>query len=196
MNDESPHLVPIHDRVFQHLPLMDTQMYISFIMVLFYGCAIYDIYIHRQDWMMISDHYFMLISIRMVMMSLLPLQASKDMIRASDVWDAYTGQLIHDLFFSGHVSLITLFYFQFSSHWYGYLLMAIGVSVAMLLCRMHYTIDLLVAPFISFGVVHLRRHVFCSLQAPWGQMKTWEAVGWKSWRDPVPWQAHTNGNTQ
>jgi hypothetical protein len=128
-------------------------------MTFFYIVAIYDIYQHRHQWMIISDHYFLLISFRMIMMSLLPLQASKDMIRASDVWDVYTGSLIHDLFFSGHVSLISLFYFQFEEYWSGYLLIGLGVSFAMLLCRMHYTIDLLVAPFISFGVIHLRRFI-------------------------------------
>ncbi len=165
MNDQQPYLVPIYDRVFQKLPLMDTQWYISFIMTLFYGCAVYDIYKHRHNWIMISDHYFILISIRMIMMSLLPLKASSDMIRASDVWDVYTGSLLHDLFFSGHVSLITLFYFQFEERWSGYVIMALGVSMAMLLCRMHYTIDILVAPFISFGVVHFRRHVLDWFQA-------------------------------
>jgi hypothetical protein len=159
-NDESPYLVPIYDRVFQKLPLMDTQLYISVFMTIFYGFAIHDIYRHRHQWQVITDHYFMLISIRMIMMSLLPLQASKDMIRASDVWDAYTGTLVHDLFFSGHVSLIALFYFQFYEYWSGYLLLGIAVSFAMLLCRMHYTIDILVAPFISFAVVHLRSYLF------------------------------------
>lgn len=157
MNDNSPHLVPIYDRIFQKLPLLNTQAYISFIMTLFYSCAIYDIYRHRHQWIIISDNFFILISIRMIMMSLLPLKASSDIIRASDVWDVYTGTLIHDLFFSGHVSLIAMFYFQFDEYWRGYLLMGIAISIAMLLCRMHYTIDIVVAPFVSFGVVHLRR---------------------------------------
>jgi hypothetical protein len=160
LNETSSNLVAIYDRVFQKLPLMDAQLYITFVMVLFYGCAIYDIYKHKENWIVVSDHYFLLISIRMIMMSLLPLKASDQMIRASDVWDVYTGALVNDLFFSGHVSLIALFYFQFGEHWYGYLVMGVAVSMAMLLCRMHYTIDILVAPFISFGVVHLRKSCF------------------------------------
>jgi hypothetical protein len=146
-------LVRIPDIILQRLPLVDTHSLITWVMVLFYIRAGYDLYIYQENLLLYLHNFACLTSVRMVMMVLCPLKAPIELIRTPDIWDHCTGTLVNDLFFSGHVSSITLFYFQFPEPWFGYLLISFIVGILMLLCRMHYSIDILVAPFISYAVV-------------------------------------------
>ncbi len=73
------------------------------------------------------------------------------------------GSFCHDLFFSGHVGHACIGFFVVSqcSWFFGFSIIAAACGV--LISRTHYTIDVLVAPFITWGCVSMARAAFgCS----------------------------------
>jgi hypothetical protein len=62
------------------------------------------------------------------------------------------GYIVKDLFFSGHVSTIMLFFFASNNKIIKriLLMLAITISILLLIQHVHYTIDIVAAPFFSF----------------------------------------------
>ena len=107
--------------------------------------------------------YSLLLLIRIVMMFLMPLNPPQGMILLNDPLVQFfgTGQILtKDLFFSGHTATIFLFYLVSEKRGYRifFLLATILVGVSVLLQHVHYTIDVVSAPFfayVSYRIVYL-----------------------------------------
>lgn len=99
--------------------------------------------------------YVLLLLIRMVMMYLTPLNPPAGMIQLNDpiVQTFGTGRLLtKDLFFSGHTATIFLFYLVSNKKILRtfFLSASILIAIAVLLQHVHYTVDVVSAPFFSY----------------------------------------------
>lgn len=103
--------------------------------------------------------YLLLTVLRMVSMYLLTLEAPEGIIPLKDpLVDviAYGGNVFNkDLFFSGHVATLTLFVLLEKRPMLKTILLLNTILVAglILLQRVHYTMDVLVAPFTTYFIV-------------------------------------------
>jgi hypothetical protein len=103
--------------------------------------------------------YFLLIVVRMACMYLVPLEPPVGLVILRDPFVDlffYGGvSFTKDLFFSGHVSTLCLLTLLEDRKWARYFLIfataAIGVMI--IIQRVHYTIDVVAAPFISLLLV-------------------------------------------
>ena len=109
--------------------------------------------------------YLILTLLRMVSMYLITLEAPEGIIPLHDpLVDliAYGGNAFNkDLFFSGHVATLSLFVCLEERPKLKKILLVDTILVAglILLQRVHYTMDVLIAPFITYLVVRLAKRV-------------------------------------
>jgi PAP2 superfamily C-terminal len=102
--------------------------------------------------------YCLLIIMRTLSIYLVPLEPPAGLILLKDpvtiifMSTPAGGYIVKDLFFSGHLSTIVLFFFVSNNKTVKKLLLVLGFSVSTLLLiqHVHYTIDILAAPFFSF----------------------------------------------
>jgi hypothetical protein len=106
--------------------------------------------------------YIILVLVRIIAMYLVPLNPPTGMLSLSDPFVEYfgTGQLLtKDLFFSGHTATIFLFYLVSNPARAGlkmfFFICTILVAVFVLLQHVHYTIDVVSAPFFAFSAYKL-----------------------------------------
>lgn len=96
--------------------------------------------------------------VRCLFIVFIPLSPPSDMIFLVDPFTQFFfGENIHvsnDLFFSGHVSLLVIFFFMVQNKYLKYYLLFASITVGLLLVwqHVHYTYDVLFAPFASYGV--------------------------------------------
>lgn len=102
-----------------------------------------------------------LLVLRAFFLFLVPLEPAQGFIELRDVIleaTAYRGEVVtKDLFFSGHVA--TLFLFSLLIHHkamkWGFFIVTAAVAVLLVLQHVHYTIDVLAAPFFSFAALRV-----------------------------------------
>lgn len=102
--------------------------------------------------------YCMLLIMRALSIFLVPLEPPAGMILLRDPVTIFFmskpdgGYIVKDMFFSGHVSTIVLFYFVSNNMIVKRLLLFLGilVSAMLLIQHVHYTIDIAAAPFFAF----------------------------------------------
>lgn len=103
--------------------------------------------------------YILLVLIRIASMYLIPLEAPATLIPLQDPFVQYfsSGVLTKDLFFSGHTSILFLLYLCSADRWMKilFLLCTILVGFFILWQHVHYSIDVLVAPFYSYTCYRL-----------------------------------------
>ena len=100
--------------------------------------------------------YFVMILFRIAAMYSLPLEPPALMIALNDplVEIAGTGKLLtKDLFFSGHTATLFLLFLVSKRKTFKYLFLicTVLVAICVLLQHVHYTIDVLAAPFFSYA---------------------------------------------
>ncbi len=100
--------------------------------------------------------YILVIIIRMIVMYVVPLNPPAGMISLDDPFVQFfgTGQLLtKDLFFSGHTAILFLFYLvaEGKNRKRIFLVFTIVVGVSVLLQHVHYTVDVMAAPFFTYG---------------------------------------------
>jgi len=108
--------------------------------------------------------YALLAVVRIAMMYTIPLEAPAGMIMLVDPLVRVFGggeNWAKDLFFSGHTSTTFLCALSVRSRplKLACFVACATVAVFVLLQHVHYTIDVLVAPFVAFGTLHLARAV-------------------------------------
>ena len=112
--------------------------------------------------------YCLLVGIRTFCLFMVPLDPERLMIPLEDPFVAklfYNGSVItKDLFFSGHVSTMFLFFLAipFRTLKCFFLIATILVSVFILIQHVHYTIDVIVAPFFSWISYRLAQKILSS----------------------------------
>jgi hypothetical protein len=110
---------------------------------------------HPRAMLIAFQSYVLVVAVRIAAMYVLPLAAPPTAIPLQDPTVEYlgTGRLLtQDLFFSGHTS--TLFLLFLTAQGKGprvvFLACTVAVGVAVLLQHVHYAVDVLVAPFVSY----------------------------------------------
>jgi hypothetical protein len=151
----------LNDPVMAFLPLKDFSLWIF---ILEYLCVIFLVFyladkpsaFVRGLWSVAA-----LFWLRIVTILLLPLRPPTDMIFLVDPFTALffgeNHQVVNDLFFSGHISLLAIFYFM-TQHRYlkAFLLLAtLAIAVMLVAQRVHYTLDVVAAPVFSLVVFKL-----------------------------------------
>jgi hypothetical protein len=132
------------------------------IFILIYGAiigAVSLLVLTPRDLIILFEAYALMVIIRTVMMYFVPLEPPEGMILLQDPLVELFGStktLTKDLFFSGHTASLCLLTLTVPRR-YKWIFLAITISVALavLLQKIHYSIDVLVAPFISLGCYYL-----------------------------------------
>jgi PAP2 superfamily C-terminal len=104
--------------------------------------------------MILFEAYTLMVLTRILMMYCLPLAPPEGIILLKDPFVEFFGTgktLVNDLFFSGHTATLFLLFFTSPKKfkWF-FLVDAVFVASCVLLQKVHYTVDVLVAPFISY----------------------------------------------
>ena len=124
-------------------------LYLSLIIGLF------EISRNPKQLIFIFQVYALLVVIRMAAMYLVPLNPPLDMIPLNDPFVQYfgTGRLLtKDLFFSGHTATLFLLFLVVQNNKLKtiFLIFTIAVALSVLLQHVHYSIDVLAAPFFTY----------------------------------------------
>lgn len=127
-----------------------TLIYVSIITALFHLSA------HPARLLIALQSYTLLVITRILMMYVTPLDPPLGTIDLNDplVFVVGTGtKITKDLFFSGHTSTLFLLFLVVVNKKLRsvFLVSALLVGIAVMLQKAHYTIDVLVAPFISYS---------------------------------------------
>ena len=103
--------------------------------------------------------YMLMVIVRMLSMYVVPFDPSPLLIPLTDpfVESLSSGTLTRDLFFSGHTSTLFLLFLTANSKQLRvfFLLSTMMVGICVLLQHVHYTIDVLAAPFYSYTCYRL-----------------------------------------
>lgn len=113
--------------------------------------------------------YTMLVWIRALLMYVLPLEPPPGTIDLKDPLVFIVGTqkpITKDLFFSGHTSILFLIFLLTKNIKLKtiYLIAAILVGAFVMLQKAHYSVDVFVAPFISFAVYKISDRIFTKSQ--------------------------------
>jgi membrane-associated phospholipid phosphatase len=110
---------------------------------------------HPRAMLIAFQSYVLMVAVRIAAMYVLPLAAPPTAIPLQDPTVEYLGtgkMLTQDLFFSGHTS--TLFLLFLTAQGRGlrvvFLICTMAVGISVLLQHVHWTVDVLVAPFIAY----------------------------------------------
>ncbi len=128
------------------------------VFVLTYGLVLFAMVYFLKDpsyFMLGFQSYVLLLTLRIITIWLLPLNAPETTIPMNDpvVQSFGNGEILtKDLFFSGHTSAAFLFLFLAREKWARYLFLALGllIGTSVILQHVHYTIDVIAAPFFSY----------------------------------------------
>lgn len=127
--------------------------------------------IHPKTFIIGLQAYCILIIMRTITIYLVPLEPPLGMILLKDpvtiifMSTPNGGYIVKDLFFSGHVSAISLFYFVTTNIKIKRILLFLCVSVGTLILiqHVHYTIDVLAAPFFAYFAYFLSAKLYSYL---------------------------------
>jgi membrane-associated phospholipid phosphatase len=118
-------------------------------------CGIVFLTRHPRAMLIAFQSYVLMVAVRIAAMYVLPLAAPPTAIPLQDPTVQYlgTGKLLtQDLFFSGHTS--TLFLLFLTAQGKGlrtvFLVCTVAVGISVLLQHVHWTVDVLVAPFVAY----------------------------------------------
>ena len=136
---------------------------------LIYGCVVATLgYLVPRPWLLLRAlwAYFFLQLLRMGTLWLLPLEPPTTLVLLHDpvmdrVFEVTTQPIIRDLFFSGHTATMALLALVVPGRrWRGALgLMTAAVGLLVLVQRVHYTYDVLAAPFFAWLAYWLAKRV-------------------------------------
>ncbi len=117
--------------------------------------ALYSISFYPEIFITALQSYALIMFLRLTTIYLLPLNAPTTIIPLTDPFVEYFGggqTLYRDLFFSGHTSTMFLFFLTNPHKKLRkvFLLATILVGICVLIQHVHYTIDVLAAPFFAY----------------------------------------------
>ena len=136
------------------------------IFIMIYGAIFFAISVlifAPSQLVILFEAYALMVLTRMLLMFFVPLEPPSGMILLQDPFVEFFGQsktLTKDLFFSGHTASLFLLYLAVPKRvkWI-FLFVTMLVAVGVLLQKVHYTVDVLVAPLISFGCYYLTSRI-------------------------------------
>jgi hypothetical protein len=164
-NDQRRDLVYLSDVLHDSLPVVDLTPLINRSMnssLLFYTLQLW-LYAGPPDMAQLLLSLTLVMVTRSIMMVFCPLRASPDAFPLSDTTlvalNPGMAEYRHDMFFSGHVSLLVLLGMTTQAYPGWFYANACFTFCCMLLSRVHYTIDMLVSPYVTYGTVCLARAI-------------------------------------
>jgi len=141
--------------------------------LIYTGVAVALILFSRRPRLLVTSlqAYTLLMLCRALMMWLVPLDPPANQIVLRDPFvEMFVGGgevLTRDLFFSGHTSLPFLLFLVAREKRFriAFLLLTIAVGSCVVLQHVHYTIDVVVAPFVAYGCYRLAVHIRMAAKA-------------------------------
>jgi hypothetical protein len=153
------------DPFFRFLPAMD----LSFpIFSLTYGTLLFYLFTNYKKPFFLSRlmvAYGLIVLFKIATISMLPLREPDTLVHLNDPFLnnlIYPGEIVTDLFFSGHTALIFLYYFLADRRIY-FLILAILMGLLVMIQRVHYSIDVLAAFPFSWVAVSLSNFAITNL---------------------------------
>lgn len=149
--------VVLDDPVFHWFKAMDLNIVIF---ALIYGSligGIFNLVVNSPKGLVIAlQTYAVMVLVRMAMMYVVPLDPPIGTIDLQDplVFVVGTGtKITKDLFFSGHTATLFMIFLVTEKKWLKrvFLMNTVLVAVFVVLQKVHYTADVMVAPFVSYG---------------------------------------------
>lgn len=148
--------VVLNDRIQQCFEPVDFSWAIF---VLTYTCIVaFIIYIipRPRHFYFTARAFLVVFLLRFAFIHLIPLNPPADMIFLNDPvlnWIVNNNEITNDLFFSGHVADISIFVLCCRTKWLKYFLLVSTVVIAVMLVwqHVHYTADVLAAPFFAYA---------------------------------------------
>lgn len=152
--------VVLADPVLHLFPPVDLT-WVTFLII--YSCVltcVFTLIRSPQHLLLALQAYGAMVVFRMVAMAITPLDPPPDMLALKDPFVEFFGTgrtLTRDLFFSGHTATIFVLSlvspYRFAKRMYA--LSTALVAICVLLQHVHYTVDVLAAPFFAYGSVQL-----------------------------------------
>lgn len=145
-----------NDPVFQFLPVFDCS---RFIFSITYGSLLLFLFTNFKTMDLISKlmaSYGLLLLIRMITLSLLPLKEPDTLVYLQDPFLnnlIYPGNIDADLFFSGHTGMVFILFFLVRKWWY--VLLGIVLGILLMVQRVHYSIDIIAAIPVAWFAVRM-----------------------------------------
>lgn len=157
-NLEVRHGKLLSDWLLNHLPPTDLSMLTFSLTYIALITFILSTILHPKIFVVALQAYCLLIIMRTISIYLVPLEPPIGMILLRDpvtiifMSTPSGGYIVKDLFFSGHVSTVVLFFIVAVNKHVKTLLLVLAFLIAtfILLQHVHYTIDIIAAPFFSF----------------------------------------------
>lgn len=145
-----------NDPVLQFLPVFDCS---TFIFSITYGSLLLFLFTNFKTMDLISKlmaSYGVLLLIRMITLSLLPLKEPDTLVYLQDPFLnnlIYPGNIDADLFFSGHTGMVFILFFLVRKWWY--VLLGIVLGILLMVQRVHYSIDIIAAIPVAWFAVRM-----------------------------------------
>ena len=168
-------LTPIQDPLHKYFPRLDTSWPVTIVEHCCHLLYLYELVIVRENIQlphaMIS--FILFIWTRSFMLYLLPLKASYEMVMLQDpiqrlFLNYFVSRkqplFVQDLFFSGHISFCIMMGMTCVYQANIFYVSAFIIFICMMCSRVHYTVDMIVAPFIVFSFCSLSQSILSHLQ--------------------------------
>ncbi len=123
--------------------------------------AIFHLLRHPERLILGMQGYTIMLLLRAIAMSVLPLDPPPGIIVLKDPFVEFFGNssapLTRDLFFSGHTSTMFLLYLASVNPKIRYLFLVstLGIAACVLIQHVHYTVDVVAAPFFAYGAMRM-----------------------------------------
>lgn len=152
--------VQLRDPIFRFLPAFDLSGVIFFMVYAALIVAIVRLLPLPQQIVIGFEAYALFVLLRMIAMAVVPLEPPVGLIPLVDpvLSFAYTGKPVNkDLFFSGHTGTMYLVYLMLPIGIYRRLafIAVFAMAGCLVAQRVHYTVDVIVAPFFAYGALQL-----------------------------------------
>lgn len=164
--------IRLNDFLLQNITPLNLSLPVFAIIYLVVLFSIYHILITPVSSLILIVGYTALLSIRMITLYLVALEPDPLLIPLQDpIIDRFIYPdtfITKDLFFSGHVSTLFLFYLAVPHRWLKWLILlaTLTVSIMLLVQHVHYTIDIVAAPCFSLLCYQIAKRVVFHKKIP------------------------------
>ena len=161
-NEHRPDLVMLADPLIHRFPVYNTWVPVNAIQHVCHAKFLIDLlWWQTEDFRLFALTLITLVWFRSLMIWACPLRAPPNAQTLYDISHVVFMRNIktfeNDLFLSGHVSTCFAIGMVSSTHSEMYFIACVLIAGLMMFSKVHYTIDLMVAPFVAFGSYYMAR---------------------------------------
>lgn len=155
----------LHDWVLEQIPAHNVSV---IIFIIIWGTGLLTLYraVYKPEIYILYAWALIFVCLaRMLAISLVPLDPPIGLIKLADpLTGVFYGQAIitKDLFFSGHISTVVLIFLclEKKSDKIISFFSIIAIAILLLVQHIHYTIDILAAPIVTYGCYRFAKYIF------------------------------------